>query len=56
MNWKNGGIWLVLLIPMIGVCIAMGVNASHDIVSLLLLAIIVILLIIRWKIKPTHKD
>ena len=56
MNWKNDGIWLLLLIPIIGLLFAMGVNAGRDIISLLLLAIIIILFIIRWKFKPTNKE
>jgi hypothetical protein len=56
MSWKNNGIWVFLLIPIIGLLFAIGINASHDIVSLLLLAIIITLFIIRWKFKPTHKD
>jgi hypothetical protein len=56
MNWKNDGIWLLLLIPIIGLPFALGTNMSHDVISLLMLATIVILFIIRWKWKPTHKD
>jgi glucose-6-phosphate-specific signal transduction histidine kinase len=54
MNWKNDGIWLLLLIPIIGLSLALGINISRDIVSLLILATIVILFIIRWKNKNTH--
>ena len=57
MNWKNNGIWLFLLIPIIGLAFAIGINISSDIVSLLLLAIVVILIIIvRRKMKHTHRE
>ncbi|MGA2323684.1 MAG: hypothetical protein ABSG22_07550 [Sedimentisphaerales bacterium] len=56
MNWKNDGIWLLLLIPIIGLLFALGTNMSRDIVSLLLLATIVILFIIRRKMKHTHRE
>jgi hypothetical protein len=56
MNWKNDGIWLFLLIPIIGLSFALGTNMSRDIVSLLLLVTIIILFIIRWKKKPTNKE
>jgi len=56
MNWKNDGIWLFMLIPIIGLSFALGTNMSRDIVSALLVATIIILFIIRWKKKPTHKE
>jgi multisubunit Na+/H+ antiporter MnhC subunit len=56
MNWKNEGVWLLLLIPIIGLSLALKTNMSRDIVSLLLLATLAILFIIRWKWKHTHKD
>jgi hypothetical protein len=56
MNWKNDGIWLLLLIPIIGLLFALGTNMSRDIVSLLLLVTIVVLFIIRRKMKHTHRE
>jgi hypothetical protein len=56
MNWKNDGIWLFLLIPIIGLAFAVGTNMSKDIVSLLMLATIIILFIIRWKVTHTHRE
>jgi len=56
MNWKNDGIWLLLLIPIIGLLFALKTNMSRDIVSLLLLATIIILFIIRWRVTNTHKE
>jgi hypothetical protein len=56
MNWKNDGIWLFLLIPIIGLSFALGTNMNHDIVSLLLIATIIILFIIGWKKKNTNKE
>jgi hypothetical protein len=56
MNWKNDGIWLLLLIPIIGLSFALRTNMSRDIILLLMLATIVILFVIRWKKKPTHKE
>jgi uncharacterized membrane protein YhaH (DUF805 family) len=56
MNWKNDGIWLLLLIPIIGLSFALGLNISRDYVSLLLIATLIILLIIGWKKRPTHKE
>jgi hypothetical protein len=56
MNWKNDGIWLFLLIPIIGFSFALGINISRDFVSLLLLVTIVVLFIIRRKMKHTHRE
>jgi hypothetical protein len=56
MNWKNDSIWLLLLIPIIGLPFALKTNMSRDIILLLMLATIVILFIIRWKWKHTHKE
>jgi hypothetical protein len=56
MNWKNDGIWLLLLIPIIGLSFALKTNMSRGIVSLLVLATLIILFIIRWKKKPTNKE
>jgi hypothetical protein len=56
MNWKNDGIWLFLLIPIIGLSFGLGIGIGSDYVSLLLLATIVILFIIRWKMKHTHRE
>jgi len=56
MNWKNDAIWLSLLIPIIGLSFGLGIGIGSDYVSLLLLATIVILFIIRWKMKHTHKE
>gem|GEM_PF-1942757 len=57
MNWKNDGIWLLLLPLSLGFFYTLGITISSDIVSLLLLAIVVILIIIvRRKKKHTHKE
>jgi hypothetical protein len=56
MNWKNDGIWLLLLIPITGILFALGTNMSRDIVSLLVLATLIILFVIRWKMTHTHKE
>jgi hypothetical protein len=56
MNWKNDGIWLLLLIPIIGLPFALGTNMSRDVISLLLIVTITILLFIGWKKRPTHKE
>jgi len=56
MNWKNDGIWLLLLIPITGLSLALKTNMSSDYVSLLMLATIIILFIIRWKTKRTHRE
>jgi len=56
MNWKNDALWLLLLVPIIGLAFALGTNMSRDIVSLFILATIIILFIIRWKTKPKNKE
>ncbi len=56
MNWKNDGIWLLLLIPIIGLSFGLGVGISSNYVSLLIVATIIILFIIRWKFRQNHKE